>query len=129
MADPVNLEASLLEGIARETTVESHVPSELEIWARAARLASWQGFDYCDALLKCHFGTESSAAEIRLKNYRNLASRVTDVFGDEIRASRWLSKANEDLEGKTPLQIAEEHDYRVSVLEPVLNRIEHGVDF
>jgi len=64
-----------------------------------------------------------------LANYQSLVARVVDVFGDEVKASRWLSLPNPDLDGKTPLQVAQRDNYSVLPLEPILVRIEHGIDF
>jgi hypothetical protein len=63
-----------------------------------------------------------------MASYRALVARVVDAFGDEIKASFWLSLPNKDLNGETPLQAARESDYDPQVLEPILIRIEHGVD-
>jgi hypothetical protein len=71
-----------------------------------------------------HSGTRSS-----FRNYQSLVSRVTEVFGDEIRASRWLSLPNRDLNGQTPLEAAQQNGYDAQILEPILIRIEHGVDY
>lgn len=68
-------------------------------------------------------------SEQRFVNYNELVDRVVDVFGDEIAASRWLSSPNADFEQKTPIDVAREHEYDRTVLEPVLIRIEHGVYF
>jgi uncharacterized protein (DUF2384 family) len=62
-------------------------------------------------------------------NYQKLVTRVVDVFGDELKASRWLSLPNPDLNGDIPLRYAQEHAYDPQTLEPVLARIEHGIDF
>ena len=62
-------------------------------------------------------------------NYKQLVARAVDVFGDEIRASRWLSSASADFNGQTPLEFASRQHYDVQALEPVLIRIEHGIDF
>jgi uncharacterized protein (DUF2384 family) len=62
-----------------------------------------------------------------LASYRKLIDRVVDVFGDEIKASRWLSRPNPELDGETPLQTAERNGYDAQVLEPLLTRIEHGI--
>jgi len=64
-----------------------------------------------------------------LANYRKLVDRVVDAFGDEIKASRWLSLPNSELNGETPLQIAQRNGYDPQVLEPILTRIEHGIYF
>jgi uncharacterized protein (DUF2384 family) len=61
--------------------------------------------------------------------YRALVSRAVDAFGDEIKASRWLSMTNKDLDGQTPLQAVQTSGYDMQVLEPILTRIEHGVDY
>lgn len=61
--------------------------------------------------------------------YRALVSRAVDAFGDEIKASRWLSSPNPDLNGQTPLQAVQGSGYDVHVLEPILTRIEHGIDY
>jgi uncharacterized protein (DUF2384 family) len=65
----------------------------------------------------------------RLTNYQTLIARVVDVFGDEVKASRWLSLPNSDLNGESPLQVAQRVNYSVLPLEPILVRIEHGIDF
>jgi uncharacterized protein (DUF2384 family) len=62
-------------------------------------------------------------------NYRKLVARAVDVFGDEIKASRWLSLPNSDLNGATPLQAAQGEGYSSHLLEPIFNRIEHGIDY
>jgi uncharacterized protein (DUF2384 family) len=59
--------------------------------------------------------------------YRALVSRTVDAFGDEVKASRWLSMPNQDLNGQTPLQAVQTSGYDMQVLEPILTRIEHGV--
>jgi uncharacterized protein (DUF2384 family) len=62
-----------------------------------------------------------------LTNYRELVDRVVEAFGDEIKASRWLSLPNSELNGETPLQAVQRSDYDAEVLEPILTRIEHGI--
>lgn len=64
-----------------------------------------------------------------IENYRELVSRTVDAFGDEIKASKWLSMPNRDLGGQTPLQAVQTSGYDMQVLEPILTRIEHGVDY
>lgn len=86
-----------------------------------------------------HFGPERArpgasqpgAAEpaYEMTRYRALVSRVVEAFGDEIKASRWLSLPNRDLEGRTPLQAFQANGYDIQVLEPILTRIEHGIDY
>jgi uncharacterized protein (DUF2384 family) len=62
-------------------------------------------------------------------NYQLLVARVVDAFGDEVKASRWLSLPNADLNGETPLQVAQRENYSARLLEPILIRIEHGIDY
>lgn len=86
-----------------------------------------------------HFGPERArpgtskpgAAEpaYEMTRYRALVSRVVEAFGDEIKASRWLSLPNRDLDGRTPLQAVQANGYDIQVLEPILTRIEHGIDY
>jgi uncharacterized protein (DUF2384 family) len=61
--------------------------------------------------------------------YRAIVSRAVEAFGDEVKASRWLSLPNPDLSGRTPLQAAQSSGYDIQVLEPIFTRIEHGVDY
>ena len=72
---------------------------------------------------------EWSVAESNLLRYRGLVARAVEAFGDEIKASRWLSLPNRDLNGQTPIQAVQANGYDVQVLEPILTRIEHGVDY
>jgi uncharacterized protein (DUF2384 family) len=67
-----------------------------------------------------------SAAE--MWHYKKLVARAVDVFGDEIKASRWLSTPNVDLDNQTPIAIAQKNGYDSQVLEPIFLRIEHGID-
>jgi uncharacterized protein (DUF2384 family) len=64
-----------------------------------------------------------------MAQYRTLIARTVDVFGDEIKASRWLSLPNRDFDGQTPLQVAQKTGYDLQAIEPILIRIEHGIDF
>jgi uncharacterized protein (DUF2384 family) len=52
------------------------------------------------------------------------------VFGDEIKASRWLSTPSPDFDGRVPLQVAQAADFAVDIentFEPIFVRIEHGI--
>lgn len=69
------------------------------------------------------------AAQEELANYEQLVARAVDVFGDEIKASKWLSLPNAELNGDTPLQVAQRNGYNGQVLEPIFTRIEYGIDF
>lgn len=72
---------------------------------------------------------EAASADLLYERYKSLVARVTDVFGDEVVASRWLSTPSVDFASQPPIEFARTNGYDVSVLEPVLIRIEHGVDF
>jgi len=61
--------------------------------------------------------------------YRKLVSRTVEVFGDEVKASEWLSRPNPDLGDDTPLGVAQKNGYDYRVIEPLLIRIEHGIDY
>jgi len=76
-----------------------------------------------------HAHPAPAAIAKEFESYKALVSRAVDVFGDEIRASLWLSQPNPDLKGKTPLEVAQRSGYDVKVLEPILVRIEHGIYF
>lgn len=69
----------------------------------------------------------SAGPALRMKRYRILVARVVDVFGDELKASRWLSLPNRELDGQIPIQVAEKDGYSLRSIEPLLIRIEHGV--
>jgi uncharacterized protein (DUF2384 family) len=71
--------------------------------------------------------TWKSAAE--MWHYKKLVARAVDVFGDEIKASRWLSTPNVDLDNQAPIAIAQKNGYDSQVLEPIFLRIEHGIDY
>ena len=62
-----------------------------------------------------------------MMRYRALIARTVDAFGDEIKASRWLSLPNRELDGQIPIQVAEKDGYSLRSIEPLLIRIEHGV--
>jgi uncharacterized protein (DUF2384 family) len=69
------------------------------------------------------------AAQRDLASYRALVARAVETFGDEIKASKWLSLPNKDLKGLTPLELAQASGYSIDSIEPMLTRIEHGVYF
>jgi uncharacterized protein (DUF2384 family) len=49
--------------------------------------------------------------------YRHLVARAVEVFGDELKASRWLSLPNPDLNADTPLEAAQKNGYHAQILE------------
>ena len=73
----------------------------------------------------------ASLPEGAFTDYRSFVERAVDVFGDEVRASRWLSSPSEDLAGRVPLQVARQHGFDrsevTSIFEPIFIRIEHGI--
>jgi uncharacterized protein (DUF2384 family) len=73
--------------------------------------------------------SEVASSDLLYERYKSLVARVTDVFGDKVVASRWLSTPSADFASQPPIEFARTKGYDVSVLEPVLIRIEHGVDF
>jgi uncharacterized protein (DUF2384 family) len=75
------------------------------------------------------FGLPTPVSADRLSSYNRLVARVVDVFGDETQASRWLSRRSADFSGQSPLEAAEKQGYDPQAVEPVLLRLEHGIDF
>ncbi len=75
--------------------------------------------------------TVESSTEKKYSNYRALVDRAIDVFGSELKASRWLSMPSVDLNGKVPLEIAFSCEYdkakMAKFFEPIFVRIEHGI--
>ncbi len=71
------------------------------------------------------------AARAEYRNYRSLVERAVDVFGDELKASLWLSSPSADLDGLIPMQVAQRVKYSAEeierIFEPVFLRIEHGI--
>jgi uncharacterized protein (DUF2384 family) len=72
---------------------------------------------------------EVASTDLLYERYKSLVARVTDAFGDEVVASRWLSTPSVDFASQPPIEFARANGYDVSVLEPVLIRMEHGVYF
>jgi uncharacterized protein (DUF2384 family) len=80
-----------------------------------------------EAIRALNQGKGTAGPALRMKHYRTLVARVVDVFGDELKASRWLSLPNRELDGQVPIQVAEKDGYSLRSIEPLLIRIEHGV--
>lgn len=93
------------------------------------RMASSPQFRDSGMPLHSEVSPDSPEAEQEMVRYQALVARTVDAFGDEIKASRWLSLPNRDLSGQTPLQAAQANGYDMQVLEPILTRMEHGVDY
>jgi len=80
---------------------------------------------------KVRFKVPEKAGHSELRFYAKLVERTVDVFGDEVKASLWLSSPNVDLGGKTPLELAQTTGYDPKFtqehFEPIFSRIEHGI--
>jgi len=72
---------------------------------------------------------EASETVAELWLYRKLVSRTVEAFGDEVKASEWLSRPNADFGNETPLAVAQKSGYDYRAIEPFLIRIEHGIDY
>ena len=76
-------------------------------------------------------GTDLLAERSQYSNYRQLVERTIDVFGDERKASLWLSTPSSDLQGKVPMQVAQSVGYARTeldrIFEPIFLGIEHGI--
>ena len=78
-------------------------------------------------------GPASAGGDTRQEysNYRALVERSIEVFGDDLKAALWLSTPSIDLDGKVPMQVAQELRYSGSeldrIFEPIFIRIEHGI--
>ncbi len=114
-AEPVQTAGSYIEPMFGGT------PNAGAFQVRSVRKALESYFDRIES--------DANGTEQKFANYTDLVERVREVFGDDLKASTWLSVANDDFGGKTPLQAAYEANYNVIALEPVLIRIEHGIDF
>ncbi len=82
--------------------------------------------------------TQSAPAEVQeeilgntvlvFRGYEQLVNRAVDVFGDEFKATRWLSTHLKQLDNLSPLEWAEKSGFAdLSQIEFVLGQIEHGV--
>ena len=69
--------------------------------------------------------------KMQYANYQALVERAVDVFGSELKASRWLSLPSVDLGGKIPLQVAQSVSYAADelerIFEPIFVHMEHGI--
>jgi uncharacterized protein (DUF2384 family) len=71
---------------------------------------------------------QGRSASIAMAGYQQIIARAVETFGDELTASRWLSLPSVDFGGHTPLEIAQRNAYDLQSIEPVLTRIEHGIN-
>jgi Protein of unknown function (DUF2384) len=120
------------EVISASTTVEKRLEKlratlSQELWAK---LSPGRKSAIVQLGEKSSVGLPENVADhfpIQLAKYEQLVARAVDVFGDEIKASKWLSLPNSELSGETPLQVAKRDGYDRQVLEPIFTRIEHGI--
>jgi hypothetical protein len=65
------------------------------------------------------------------RNYKAFVERAAECFGDDLTAGLWLSTPSVDLDGKVPMQVAQEVHYSADelerIFEPIFVRIEHGI--
>lgn len=62
----------------------------------------------------------------RLARVARILAYTTEVFGTETKASTWLTRPNQILDGTAPLDLLDT-DLGTQVIESMLGRIEHGV--
>ena len=107
----VNVERHFAHDTVRRTEVEGPESDELPT----------------DAAKPTSYSTEK--AEYR--SYRHLVERTISVFGDERKASLWLSTPSQEMQGKVPMQVAQSVGYSraelENIFEPIFLRIEHGI--
>jgi putative toxin-antitoxin system antitoxin component (TIGR02293 family) len=72
--------------------------------------------------------TESEAEQQYLA-YNTVVGRAVDVFGSELKATRWLSRPSQDFDGKSPLDALVDADFDPTPILDTLGKIEHGVYF
>ncbi len=51
---------------------------------------------------------------------------TVEVFGDNVKASRWLRTTNRAIDGELPLTLLKS-EYGARIVESILGRIEHGI--
>jgi uncharacterized protein (DUF2384 family) len=61
--------------------------------------------------------------------YNTVVERAVDVFGSELKATRWLSRQNPDFDGKSPLEALVDSGFDPTPILNTLGKIEHGVYF
>jgi hypothetical protein len=79
-----------------------------------------------DAEYDEHFAHIASLTKLIAKK-ANWYSRIVEAFGDPKKAGTWMMTPNKEFGGKTPAEVLEESNMDISVLEPFLTRMEHGV--
>ncbi len=68
-------------------------------------------------------------AEQRYLAYKTVVERAVDVFGNELKATRWLSRSSSDFDEKSPLEALADSSFDSTPILNVLGKIEHGVYF
>ena len=70
-----------------------------------------------------------SEAEQRYLAYKTVVERAVDVFGNELKATPWLSRQSPDFDGRSPVEALVDSDFNPTAILYTLGRIEHGVYF
>ncbi len=102
------LERLIADGVVDEREVETHFIPRRTFYARRQ---------------KATLSREQSDLVVRLARIQAIAD---EVFGDRVKAHRWLRKPNGALEGQVPLALLDT-DEGGRLVEAVLGRIAHGI--
>jgi putative toxin-antitoxin system antitoxin component (TIGR02293 family) len=62
----------------------------------------------------------------KVRRLGRIADQAERVFGDRVKANRWLRKPKRELKDQTPLAYLQT-EASARVVEEMLNRIEHGI--
>ena len=73
--------------------------------------------------------SQKSETEQQYLIYNRVVGRAVDVFGNELKATRWLSRQNPDFGGKSPLEELVDSGFDPTSIFDTLGKIEHGVYF
>jgi putative toxin-antitoxin system antitoxin component (TIGR02293 family) len=68
-----------------------------------------------------------SDAERQYLIYDTVVGRAVDVFGSELKATRWLSRQNPDFGGKSPLEALIDSSFDPTTIFDTLGKVEHGI--
>jgi uncharacterized protein (DUF2384 family) len=61
------------------------------------------------------------------ERYVAFIDRVVNVFGSEQGARIWLDTPQPGLDGRVPLEVAEEKNFDLTYFEPLFRKAEHGI--
>ena len=68
-------------------------------------------------------------AEQQYLAYKTVVERAVDVFGNELKATHWLSRSSLDFGERSPLEALVDSGFDPTPILDVLGKIEHGVYF